>query len=92
MKTTIDIPEPLYRKTKIRAIETGATLRQVVLDSLSKELGVATESAEDGPSFTARRKLRPGFKRLMETGDLDGGSDATAIISEDRSSRENALL
>jgi hypothetical protein len=28
MKTTIDIPEPLYRKAKIRAVETGSTLRK----------------------------------------------------------------
>jgi len=30
------------------------------------------------------RKLLPGFKALMETGKLRGGTDSTIIISEDR--------
>ncbi|HKK18849.1 MAG TPA: hypothetical protein VJ952_09240 [Opitutales bacterium] len=92
MKTTIDIPEPLYRKTKIRAIETGSTLKQIVLTSLTKELGVAAVSPVEGQSFMERRKLRPEFKRLMETDALGGGTDSAEIISEDRSSREDALL
>ena len=92
MKTTIDIPEPLYRKTKIRAVETGSSLKQVVLTSLSKELGVPITSPGEGRSFAERRRLRPGFKRLMEAGALDRGTDSTVIISEDRSSREDALL
>jgi len=91
MKTTIDIPEPLYRKAKIRAVETGSTLKQLVLTSLTKELGVASESPAEGLSFIERRKLRPEFKRLMEAGALGGGTDSTVIISEDRSSREDAL-
>lgn len=92
MKTTIDIPETLYRKTKIRAVETGSTLKQVVLTSLTKELGVAPVSPTEGQSFIERRRLRPEFKRLMEAGALGGGTDSTMIISEDRSSREDALL
>ena len=92
MKTTIDIPEALYRKTKIRAAETGSTLKQVVLTSLSKELGAASMSPVERQSFTERRRLRPEFRRLMEAGALDGGTDSTVIISEDRSSREDALL
>ena len=38
MKTTIDIPEALYKKVKIRAIERGQTLKQIVLTSLEKNL------------------------------------------------------
>jgi hypothetical protein len=38
MKTTIEIPEDLYKKTKIRAIECGLTLKQIVLNSLEREL------------------------------------------------------
>ncbi len=44
MKTTIDIPEALYKRTKIRAVETGRTLKDLVLTSLEKELD---------PAFTA---------------------------------------
>ena len=34
VKTTIDIPDALYRKAKIRAVETGRTLKDLVLGSL----------------------------------------------------------
>lgn len=91
MKTTIDIPDALYKKAKIRAVETGQTLKDIVLASLSKELEPPIQ-AKQGGSFLEKRRLRPGFKRLMESGVLDGGTDSTAIVSEDRSSREDALL
>ena len=38
MKTTIDIPEPLLKMAKIRAIELGQSLKQVVLTALENEL------------------------------------------------------
>jgi hypothetical protein len=41
MKMTIEIPEDLYKKTKIRAIECGLTLKQIVLNSLERELQVS---------------------------------------------------
>jgi len=92
MKTTIDIPDALYKKAKIRAIERGQTLKDVVLTSLIKELEPPSAVPAPGQSFLERRKLRPEFKRLMESGALGGGTDSTIIVSEDRSSREDALL
>ncbi|MEK6232103.1 MAG: hypothetical protein N2A42_09630 [Luteolibacter sp.] len=91
MKTTIDIPEPLYRKVKIRAAETGTTLKQIVLTSLTKELEASDATSTDGQSFMERRKLRPGYEAALKAGAFSGGTDSTVIISEDRSSREDAL-
>ncbi len=91
MKTTIDIPEGLYRRAKIRAVETGRTLKDLVLTSLEKELDPVSP-AESEKTTWADRKLRPEFKRLMESGALGGGTDSTVILSEDRTSRENSLL
>ena len=34
--------------------------------------------------YFARRKLSPAFRKLMESGKLQGGTDSTTIISEDR--------
>ena len=34
--------------------------------------------------YFARRKLPPAFRKLMESGKLQGGTDSTLIISEDR--------
>ncbi|MEI6537415.1 MAG: hypothetical protein WCN98_18875 [Verrucomicrobiaceae bacterium] len=38
MKTTIDIPDVLYKRVRIRAIERGTTLKQIVLASLELAL------------------------------------------------------
>lgn len=92
MKTTIDIPELLYKKAKIRAIETGQTLKQIVLTSLTKELEPSSINPEAGQSFTARRNLLPAYESALKTGAFSSGTDSAQIISEDRSSREDALL
>lgn len=90
MKTTIDIPEALYRRAKIRAVETGRTLKDLMLTSLEKELD---PSSIQQPSPTwANRKLRPEFEAALKAGAFSGGTDSAVIISEDRSSREDALL
>ena len=34
--------------------------------------------------YFARRKFTPAFRKLMESGKLQGGTDSTMIISEDR--------
>lgn len=47
MKTTIDIPEALYRRAKIRAIERGSSLRDLVLAALRRELGVSEYATEE---------------------------------------------
>jgi hypothetical protein len=86
MKTTIDIPEPLYRKAKIQAIEQGSTLKELVLRALTRELESSTTPTESAPYF-ARRKLRPGFRALSEAGVLQGGTDATELIAEERNDR-----
>ena len=71
MKTTIDIPDALYKKAKIRAIERGQTLKQIVLTSLETELEPPGDSAkvgEEPKSYWANRKLNPEFKRLSDAG------------------------
>ena len=90
MKTTIDIPEGLYRRAKIRAVETGRTLKNLVLTSLEKELD---PSFTPHPSATwENRKLRPDFEAALKAGAFSKGTDSAVMISEDRSSREDALL
>lgn len=38
MKTTIDLPDMLYRRLKIRAAESGVTIRQLVVRGIEREL------------------------------------------------------
>lgn len=90
MKTTIDIPELLYKKAKIRAIERGQTLKQIVLTSLEKELEPATDLTPTRNSPWANRKLLPEFARLQAAGAFrpkPGDRDITELISEDRDER-----
>lgn len=83
MRTTIDIPEPLYRKAKMRAVEKGTSFKALVLKALEHELLLEQSPPSEVPYF-ARRKLLPEFKKLMESGALRGGRDSTEMISEDR--------
>ncbi len=90
MKTTIDIPEALYKKAKIRAIERGQTLKQIVLTSLKKELEPTTDLAPVRASPWASRKLLPEFARLQTAGAFrpkPGDRDIAELISEDRDDR-----
>ena len=38
MKTTIDIPDALYRQVKIKAFQQGTSLRAMMLNSLRREI------------------------------------------------------
>lgn len=88
MKTTIDIPEPLYKKAKIRAVETGRTLKDLVLASLERELQAGQSTVgEPAPSYWANRKLRPEYEAALKAGAFSGGTDSTQIISEERDAR-----
>ncbi len=93
MKTTIDIPDALYKKAKIHAIERGVTLKQIVLTSLEAELAPRQQSvrvSEEPKSYWAKRKLVPEFARLQAAGAFrpkPGACDITDLISEDRDDR-----
>jgi len=85
MKTTIDIPEALYRQAKIHAVETGTSLKGLVLAALKHELGNPSErTSEPAAPYFARRKLLSGYKALLKKGAFKGGTDSTQIVSEDR--------
>lgn len=94
MKTTIDIPDELYRRAKSYAVEQGETLMQVVLASLERAL--ATPAAVTPPeapkkvSYWANRSLHPEFRAAQKAGAFRprmGDSDITELISEDRDGR-----
>ena len=46
MKTTIDLPDALYRRAKIRAAERGTTLRALLTESLEAHLLKQTPDPE----------------------------------------------
>ncbi len=89
VKTTIDIPEPLYKRAKIKALERGESLRQVVLDALAHELDAPIEMSRKA-TFAQRRTLVPAFVLQEAKGaynSRDGQPDVTTLISEERDAR-----
>jgi hypothetical protein len=87
MKTTIEIPEPLYKKVKIEAIERGTSLKTVVLAALEDHFQFPSKKPLPFQSFHQRRILTSDFQKLAETNAFSEGTDSTQIISEERDAR-----
>jgi hypothetical protein len=70
MKTTIDIPDPLFRKAKSRAAERGQSLKELVTEALRDKLAADTAKARaQGPpwmqGFARLRRLRKETARIQ---------------------------
>jgi hypothetical protein len=70
MKTTIEIPDSLFRKAKATAAERGQTLKEFVTDAVQEKLSGRTErSGAVSPSwmqgFGKLRRLRRETTRIQ---------------------------
>lgn len=70
MKTTIEIPDALFRKAKSKAAETGQTLKELVTQALREKLaGNSSKGPSSEPEwmlgFGKLRRLRKETKRLQ---------------------------
>lgn len=63
MKTTIDIPEPLYRKVKMQAVRRGISLRELVLGALERGLQPAPVRAPTAGHFEVDPLGLPRLRR-----------------------------
>jgi hypothetical protein len=79
VKTTIDIPDALYKRAKICAIERGQSLKQVVFASLERELNHPGRVDDVPSSYGAKRKLRAAFARLQAEGAFRTKPDSRPI-------------
>ena len=67
MKTTLEIPDYVFRKAKARAAEQGVPLRQFVTEAVEEKLG-GVSTAEEKPwmkSFGKLRHLRKETARIQ---------------------------
>jgi hypothetical protein len=71
VKTTLEIPEPLFRQLKISAAKQGKTIRAVVNEALTEKLSRSQHGVEEVPAW---RVTFGGLRRLR---------DETAKISQD---------
>jgi len=70
MKTTLEIPDLLFRKAKAKAAERGQTLKQLVTEALQEKLAVNTGKARPGEpewmeGFGKLRRLRKETQRIQ---------------------------
>lgn len=70
MKTTVEIPDPLLRKAKSRAIERGQSLKQFVTEAIREKLGAKRGSAHPNEpewmrGFGKLRRLRKETTRIQ---------------------------
>ena len=85
MKTTSEIPDPVFRRAKSRAAERGQSLKEFVTEALKEKLGGGTgRPSPDEPAWMQ------GFGKLRrlhaETGRIQAGIDEAfeVIEPEDR--------
>ncbi len=62
MRTTIDIPDALYRGLKAKAARQGLSVKEIILKGVEKEMGEAV---------TKRGRVRLPLIRAKETRTLD---------------------
>jgi len=70
VKTTIEIPDPLFRKAKSRAAERGQTLKQLVAEALQEKVAVRAGQAPPAEpewmhGFGGLRRLHKETQRLQ---------------------------
>ena len=83
MKTTIEIPDPLFRRAKSKAAENGQSLKELVTEALEEKLSGRTPPAEEPrwmEGFGKLRKLRRETRRIQKKVDDEFG----VIEPEDR--------
>jgi hypothetical protein len=70
MRTTIDIPDPIYRKLKIHAATEGTTIREIILDGVQERLRnrKSKTKPEGRTRFPVIRSKNPGSLALGEEG------------------------
>jgi len=70
MKTTLEIPDSLFRNAKSKAAERGQTLKQLVTEALQEKLAASTGRIRPGEpgwmqGFGKLRRLRKETARIQ---------------------------
>jgi hypothetical protein len=65
MRTTVDIPDPIYRRLKARAAQQGRSVKELVLHGVEIELnGENPRKAQGRVALPLIRSKRPGWLKL----------------------------
>lgn len=73
MKTTVELPDKLYRQIKAQAALQGQTIKAFFLDALRDKLAQPAETAEE----------EAGWRAVFGKGDKEALAEVQRIIDED---------
>ena len=84
MRTTIDIPEQIYRELKLRAATEGTTMRKIILESLraKPELLGPVEICQDSPLPAGRVESSIPASRYIDSGFAIASNSAKASLGK----------
>jgi hypothetical protein len=70
MRTTLDIPDPIYREIRVRAASDGKTMRDIILDGIAMRLQMEKAPQKQRGRFRIPviKSKNPGSLRLGEEG------------------------
>jgi hypothetical protein len=74
MRTTIDLPDPLFRKTKALAAMRGTSMKELIVKAVERETSRTDESGSTGKVRPAKLpviKVWKGRKLDLSTFDFD---------------------
>ena len=71
MRTTIEIPDTLFRKTKATAALRGSTMKELVVRALEREVGHRRPSKKGSPNVKLPIHLKSGRKLDLSNFDFD---------------------
>lgn len=73
MKTTLDIPDPIFRRAKARAARNGQSLKDFVAEAIAQKLDGPKGDREPSwkASFGALRDLQGETARIMQLVEAD---------------------
>lgn len=83
MRTTLELPDELLKRSKIEAVERGISLKELVTAALVKEVG-------PNPAPAAPRRVRFPLFSSKVPGSLDLSSADIARAEEEEDRRRNA--
>lgn len=89
MKTTIEIPDDLFRQAKAAAVARGMTLKQLITGAVVHELGQAVDIDDQATARQRALRFAAEIGRLAQDNAADWkcGKSAMQQLFEDRSAR-----
>lgn len=71
MRTTVDLPDTLFRRTKALAALRGTSMKELVIHAVEKEIGETSTNTESKKARLPQIRLKHGKKLDLTNFDFD---------------------